>query len=579
MKKGISILLTMVMALSMAFTGNVSVEDVQAQESDWQANVITVPAEGALIGAGYIDVEFDNSMEGYTYTVYLDGEPMYWIGDDIVKTEIGEEITADAVIKTFTSEDEGKTEVYTTTVSKHELTVKASDGINEFVSDVRTFYVSKKGLALGGDMSDKVSLKKLNCSWYYNWATEAFNNSVDDGVAHVPMMWGDGEDSKEGILNMTSSSNYILGFNEPDIGTQANMSFFDSVDVWKEYISPLNMRKVSPAPAAPGGDSAWLRRFMNGDYICQSPLTGEWGLYTDYLDDATKTWVSGVGDDIDAVVLHYYRSEINFEGLLEAIETLWETYHKPIWVTELSVFGMKGTSADYSYEIYERRVEMTEFVQKIVENLDDIPYVERYCWFSYDIDSTNEIDLWDGSGATAMFEYASGAYTELGRLYSSIGNPEGYVAEVITDDEMYDDGLEEVITPGAGTEETTAPNSTAGQTTSAPSSEETKITAPGKVSIQKIATKKKSAKKLKVTVKKVSGVNGYQVAVYKTKKNAKNNKKAIVKKLVTKRKMTITSKKLKNKKKLFVRVRAYTLNDNRNKVYGKWSKVKRVKIK
>ena len=38
-------------------------------------------------------------------------------------------------------------------------------------------------------------------------------------------------------------------------------------------------------------------------------------------------------------------------------------------------------------------------------------------------------------------------------------------------------------------------------------------------------------------------------------------------------------KKLKAKKKYYVRVRAYKLDENKNKVYGSWSKVKRVKVR
>ena len=37
--------------------------------------------------------------------------------------------------------------------------------------------------------------------------------------------------------------------------------------------------------------------------------------------------------------------------------------------------------------------------------------------------------------------------------------------------------------------------------------------------------------------------------------------------------------KFKNNKKLFVKARAYVLDSKGNKVYGKWSKVKKVKIK
>ena len=55
-----------------------------------ETDAVKVPSEGQLVGAGYIDVEFDNSMEGYTYTVYLDGKPVYWNGNDIVREELGE---------------------------------------------------------------------------------------------------------------------------------------------------------------------------------------------------------------------------------------------------------------------------------------------------------------------------------------------------------------------------------------------------------------------------------------------------------------------------------------------------------
>ena len=572
MKRVFSILLTIALVLT-----TVGVSDIKtnAETDVWQSTAIIAPAEGSLVGAGYIDVRFDNSMEGYTYTVYLDGEPMYWIGDNIVKTEIGEKITNEAFVKTFTSEDEGKTEVYTTTVSKHELTVKASNGNNEYVSAVRTFYVSKKGMALGDDMSDKVSLKKLNCSWYYNWATEAFNNSIDEGVDHVPMMWGNGDDSKEGVLNMSSTSNYILGFNEPDIKTQANMSFFDGVDTWKEYISPLKMRKVSPAPAAPGGDSGWLKLFMNGGYKCRNPWDGSWGLYSDYLDDATKTWVDGMEDDVDAVVLHYYRNQINLEGLLTAINTLWETYHKPIWVTELSIFGVKGLSTDHSYELPEKRAAMAEFVQGIVESLDALPYVERYCWFSYDVDSTNDIDIYNGSGATAMFEYASGAYTELGRLYSSIGNPAGYATETISDDEMF------VYVPKEpDTEETTTVEITKEPETKAPEvTSKVEITSlttpttignpvvekPGKVKLSKAQNVKK--KSVKLTWKKMPGVTKYQIQYAMNKKFTKKLKRK------TTTKTTLKIAKLSKKKKYYFREgrtsqRREKCRDMGSRIYG-----------
>ena len=97
---------------------------------------------------------------------------------------------------------------------------------------------------------------------------------------------------------------------------------------------------------------------------------------------------------------------------------------------------------------------------------------------------------------------------------------------------------------------------------------------PDKAKVKKAVKKKKSAKKIKIKIKKVKGAKGYQIAVYKSKKKAKKNKKALYKKFVQKTKFTIKSKKFKKKKKLYVKVRAYTL-DGTTKIFGNWSKPKK----
>lgn len=101
----------------------------------------------------------------------------------------------------------------------------------------------------------------------------------------------------------------------------------------------------------------------------------------------------------------------------------------------------------------------------------------------------------------------------------------------------------------------------------------TKTVKPGKTKIKK-AVKKKLAKKVKISLKKVKGVKRYQIQISKTKKFKKRN--ILVKKNVKKIKFTIKSKKIKNKKRLYVRARAVKTVNGR-KYYGKWSKVKKVK--
>lgn len=94
-----------------------------------------------------------------------------------------------------------------------------------------------------------------------------------------------------------------------------------------------------------------------------------------------------------------------------------------------------------------------------------------------------------------------------------------------------------------------------------------------KVTVKKVKSTKK--KTMQVQWKKSSGVTGYQVQIALNKKFKKGKKTYTVKKAVTTK---TTIKKLKSKKKYFVRVRAYkTLNGK--KYYGSWSKVKSVKVK
>lgn len=120
-------------------------------------------------------------------------------------------------------------------------------------------------------------------------------------------------------------------------------------------------------------------------------------------------------------------------------------------------------------------------------------------------------------------------------------------------------------------EPATTPSTT--QPTTKPSTTKNAETVkPKKTSIKKLS---KGKKKFTVTWAKVSGVKGYQIQYSSDKKLKKNNKSVTV----TKQKTTnATVKKLKSKKKYYVRVRTYK-TVNGKKIYSSWSKVKSVKTK
>ena len=103
-------------------------------------------------------------------------------------------------------------------------------------------------------------------------------------------------------------------------------------------------------------------------------------------------------------------------------------------------------------------------------------------------------------------------------------------------------------------------------------SQNTSTSATQKLSIKKLVSKKKA---LVVYWNKIADVSGYQIQVATDKKFKKNKKTVTVAKQNASKK---TVKKLKSKKKYFVRVRAYK-KVNGKKSYGKWSKIKSVKTK
>ena len=94
----------------------------------------------------------------------------------------------------------------------------------------------------------------------------------------------------------------------------------------------------------------------------------------------------------------------------------------------------------------------------------------------------------------------------------------------------------------------------------------------GKINkIKGLVVKNQKKLKAKATWKKLTNVFGYQIQYAPNKKFKKAKSKTV-------KSSSVTLKKLKKKKTYFVRVRAYKLA-NGKKVYGKWSSVKKVKIK
>ena len=293
---------------------------------------------------------------------------------------------------------------------------------------------------------------------------------------------------------------------------------------------------------------------------------------------------------------HIYNRITSFEDLYENRNvTVGESVTLEAVAKYMTGETVDLTGEEFKFEWY--RVTNQEYANGA---FDEVIGMER----TYTIAQVDDSDIFAKSNimyVCVIHNIETGAYTK----YPIFLVDSAAEQETPTDEVETTTGVEETTTSGegettttgegettTGIEETTTAKveaTTPAPTTAAPTTKAADITtvvqtpatqkvkAPAKAKIKKVTPKKKASKVVKLQINKVKGAKGYQVQIAKAKKFTKKN--ILVDKNVKKLKPSIKSKKIKNKKKLFVRARAYVLDANGKKVYGKWSKAKKVKIK
>ena len=253
----------------------------------WKTSAIITPEAKELKPAGNIDVAFNQfAVDDIVidhYDIYIDGQKVNVVfadGKDILKTS-----------------------VYLTKTDYYQLQVVAVTKDNhEFSSNIRKFQICKKGLNID-DKAVNTPVANMQESWYYNWSYTPSTN-VTGSKEFVPMIW---DENNLSWLESDQVANYttILGFNEPDLTNQANLSVLQAAS-YQDLFTETGLRIGSPATSYP---------------------TNEW--YQEYGKTVNM-------DDIDFIPVHIYydwAGEGMAQAFLEAIDTLYQLYHKPIWIS------------------------------------------------------------------------------------------------------------------------------------------------------------------------------------------------------------------------------------------------------
>ena len=241
----------------------------------------------------------------------------------------------------------------------------------------------RKGVSTWSFTGAGQALAESGASWYYNWGATPNGVTAPASVSYVPMIWGAANVTSATLSQVSQEGHVLLGFNEPDLGSQANMSVAQALDLWPKLTATgmtLGSPAVASGAATPGG---WLDQFMAG--------------------------ARARGYRVDFITVHWYGGNFATGPAVQELESylqaIYARYHLPIWVTEFALTSYSGGTATFPAE-----AQQAAFLTAATKMLDGLSYVQRYAWFALPTSS--------GSGTTGLFNPGP-SVTQVGQAFES----------------------------------------------------------------------------------------------------------------------------------------------------------------
>ncbi|GAA0995262.1 hypothetical protein GCM10009555_089130 [Acrocarpospora macrocephala] len=242
--------------------------------------------------------------------------------------------------------------------------------------------VGKKGVGVWQMPNVSSALASSGASWYYTWSTNHNGITTPETSQFVPMIWGAASVTDQNLAQAKSAGPYLLGFNEPDMKEQSNMSVETALSLWPKLMA-TGQKLGSPAVAWGGNNAGgWLDRFMSG--------------------------AASRGYRVDFITLHWYGGDFRADAatgqLKSYIQAVYDRYKKPIWLTEFALI-------DFSNGVrYPTEAQQAAFLTSATQMLGSLPYVQRYAWFG--------LPAKDTGVSTGLF-HSNGTTTPAGRAFQA----------------------------------------------------------------------------------------------------------------------------------------------------------------
>ena len=243
----------------------------------------------------------------------------------------------------------------------------------------------KRGIAYGYHSDADLTALSAGIGWWYNWAARPDGTLMSGypglGVEYVPMVWGGTFDVATLERQVPAGAKYLLTFNEPNFGAQANLTPAQAAALWPQietFAKSRGMKLVSPA--------------VN---YCGSPCNE-----TDPFVWLQKFFAACTGCQVDYVAMHWYAC--TKAALTTTLAKYVQQFGKPLWVTEFSCLDEPSRVNDAGELAYMREA---------VAALEADPMVFRYAWFSGRFTSQPVVNL---------LAPTSGQLTPLGQQYVTL---------------------------------------------------------------------------------------------------------------------------------------------------------------
>jgi hypothetical protein len=234
-------------------------------------------------------------------------------------------------------------------------------------------------LACGSYEQQAKEVAALGVAWLWNWG---LNPPLFPNIESVPTIWNASTIGQP----LGGNSQWLLGFNEPDGGEQANMAPEAAARAWRKLEAAYPDRKLaSPQIVHPG---TWL-------------------------EDWRAAYIAEYGQPprLDALAIHTYwgKTAAAYSAQVQSYVDLAKQWGiSEVWVTEWAL----------AHQLDRTLQETTAEMRKYLAYLDAEPMVTRYAPWTNRVECMGDAYgfRYDGPFDTPLFNF-DGSISELGKAY------------------------------------------------------------------------------------------------------------------------------------------------------------------